>query len=227
MQQQILIHYCLLIRMPKSLLLSTVFILFSSSYVFAQNFFAFSSGISVDIGNEGRFKHIPLSLQYGTLNSKAGALIVKAEIGLPLVNKSHDMAYTAESGLPQEIAVQKNISSYYTSAMVGYRFYLNRQAPNKFFIDLLPLGIGWQYFEVRYKNYDNTNYEVLNPDISVDKIGVFATGGAGYLSNHFLFQLHIQSPILTSRQEYKLSFESHANLQLTIGYRLNLPKNKR
>ncbi len=41
-------------------------------------------------------------------------------------------------------------------------------------------GICTEHFKVVYRNYDNANYEVLNPDVGEDLTGLYASFAATY-----------------------------------------------
>jgi hypothetical protein len=216
---------CLLL-MPKSMLFSVV--VFFPGFIFCQNGLGFSSGLSVDLNNQGRFRQVPFSLTWIPKQSKKILFIMKADVALPLISKSYDSAYTTSSGLPPAVSVQKNITNHWYSLSLGWRILFKGRSENKqFFIDLCPLGVGQQKFRVVYKKYDNSDYEIINPDVGLDRTGLVASLGAGYNLKNLFLQIQAQTPPLATGKRYRLSYKLNAPLLLAAGYFFALHKSRK
>ena len=214
--------------MSKALFVVTCLIL-SATSLHAQSRLGFSTGIAFDLNNSGKFKQIPFSLQWTTSATKTGSFIIKADYSIPAAGSSRDSAFTLATGLPPAIAVERKIRNTSFSLLFGYRFILKTNSENnKVFIDFLPIGFSSQSFKVSYENYNNDDYEVINPDVNVKREGLVASIGVCYTLKDFVFQVHAQTPILTvASKDYNVSYHSAAPLQLMIGYMFNLGKQKK
>lgn len=195
--------------------------------VFSQTGIGFSSGIAVDINNKARYTQLPLALEWVTGKSKKHKLIFRVNAALPLPNKNYDSAYTLNSGLPPSVAVQKNIKNTWFSFSMGSRFLLKTKSANNYcFIDFFPIGICQQKFTIVYKNYDNTNYEIINPDVDFNRASFISSLTIGYLRKNLLFQVYAQTPPLASMGRYEQSFKLNAPLMITVGYFFKYAKTK-
>jgi hypothetical protein len=203
-----------------------IFFLILPFVILGQRTLGISSGISIDINNNGKFKQVPLSVEWIPGKSKKGAFIIQTTFAVPLNNKSYDSAYTIGSGLPPAVAIEKDIKNFWFSGSIGVRFLIPTGATNDFVIDFFPLGVSQQIFKITYKNYNNTDYEVINPDVNLNRWGYVCSLGIGYIRDNFIGKINFQTPLAASEGRYKLSYRLNAPLQITIGYLLKLTKTK-
>jgi hypothetical protein len=204
-------------------------ILICSINAYSQPRLGLSSGIAIDINNGGRFKQVPISMQLLLVKSKVGNLIVKSDLAIPLNGTSHENAYTSSAGLPPAIGVKKITRNPWFTLSAGFRFFVHKHEDSHFFVDALLLGISDQEFKVTYKNYNDADYEIINPDIGFHKTGLVSSVGIGYTRKNFVAQLHCQTPLLyfPKWDDYNKSYKTNAPLQFTLGYILSFSKRKK
>jgi hypothetical protein len=197
----------------------------------AQSSVSLSTGISKDINNSISFYHIPFSLIWKPFRDQKMPLILELDYALPLGKTISGEAFTLNSSLPESVRLNEKISPYIFTLALGFRIHLfTNKKNNSFYLNILPVGISGQNFKVSYKNYDNDNYEIINPDVS-SKPGGFVMSAAPVYYFHkakqdMMLMLHIQTPLLISKSDYPLSYKSAAPLQLTFGYNFYYNKRK-
>jgi hypothetical protein len=208
------------------------FHLFLCTYFFsanAQSFINISGGISYDINNINEsFYHIPVSVQWKPSSNPRGVFFFELDEDIPFAAKGTGNAYTVNPSLPQQVTLQENIRAYIFTASIGFRIHLySDEKLNSIYLNILPIGISTQSFKVNYKNYDDKNYEILDPDVNLKRTGVVASVSVVYIfHNNLLLMLHVQSPLLANKGDYPLSYKFIAPLQLTIGYNFYYNKRK-
>ncbi len=183
-----------------------------------------STGISFDINNQSKFKHIPLSVQLLLGESNRGRFIIQAEGNIPIAYKSYDSAYTLQTGLPSSQSIRKEITSRVFTLAFGYRFFVFPGKEGRLFLDVLPVGYSIQRFKVHYKNYDDDNYEIINPDVDLRASGLVTGFGLGYVSGPWFARGQLFSPPLdlaNDFRKYKLSYNRASLFQVTVGYLLS------
>lgn len=198
--------------------------IFSSTEINAQSFVSISTGISLDLNNTHHtFYHVPFTLQWKPFSKKTSPFFVELDYDIPLTVKGTGHAFTLNPNLPKEVTLEENIRAFVFTASIGFRIHLyTNERNNSFYLNLMPAGISTQNFKVSYKNYDTEHYEMLNPDINLNK-GGFVMGMAGVYNFHkrkqdMMIMLHLQTPPFQSRGHYPLSYNFIAPLQLTFGY---------
>jgi hypothetical protein len=215
-----------------SILFALSISIFFSVEIEAQSFVSLSTGISMDLNNTNpSFYHIPVTLQWHPFSQKKSPFFLELNYDIPITSKSTGDAYTLNPGLPGEVTLNERIHALLFTASIGFRIHLyTNKKENSFYLNLMPVGICVQNFKVNYENFDKENYEVLNPDISLNK-GGFAMGMAGAYNFHkgkqdMMIMLHLQTPPFQSRGDYPLSYNFIAPLQLTFGYNFYYNKSK-
>lgn len=217
-----------------------IVILFSFCYLqgHSQHSLIVTSGFSIDAnrkpGSPVTFTHIPLSLQW--LPARFGSRVfpvIKIDYLLPLNKTATDNAYTLNTAVSNEIPIRKTYRPFIFNLNTGMRFMVYQRGRNFLYTDALLTAICHQYIKVSYENYDNDNYEILNPDISVRKTSIGVGLGLVYrrlLSGRssVLCMLNIQSPPFTSSKvdRYEVSYRFVAPIQFTIGYGFSYKKAK-
>lgn len=195
--------------------------IFFSSTTRAQSIVAISSGISTDLNNKKPFYMVPITLRWEPF--KRSALFIEATQGIGFNRLSNGNAYTASAVLPDHVVLTEAIKLTSFSVDIGASIvvYTNKKN-NRFTINLAP-GICTEKFGVNYRNYDKANYEVLNPDVSERRQGLYASI-AGLYQFHkrkqdMFIMLRLQSnSSARDPDRYKLSYSTTAPLQLTYGY---------
>jgi hypothetical protein len=203
---------------------------------YAQYSVSLSTGISYDIKNAGNYNffHLPVSLEWSApMANEHLCFLFKSTYSIAVGGEGADEAYTLNPALPGMVYVQKSIHSSLFLCSIGLRTYFK---PNKkkgrFFIDLFPLGLYTQNFLVKYKNYDKTNYDIINPDVGVSYSALAIASSVGYSipvkKNDLLIEFNANAPVSSnsflSSNGYALSYNSAAPLELTVGYNLNYGK---
>jgi hypothetical protein len=224
-----------MLRSTTLILLSTLLI----TVLKAQPSLTFATGISINT-NAGStsetFNHIPITLQWKPSASPQSPFFIKLDYDLPISGSSTGYAYTLNPSLPQEVTLQENVRPYIFTASIGFHIHLyTAKNKNVLYLDLLPFGICNQNFKVNYKNYDKTNYNILNPDINLNKTNYVASIGATYRiplqklkdGNNLLVMLHLQSPLAAGTGAYPLSYKYVAPLELTVGYNFYYNKKRK
>lgn len=213
-------------KIKLSFLLVFIIFLASSSNVQAQSFLSFSTGISKDLNNENHnFYHIPVTIQWKPFPRKRSPLYFDLDYNIPFIVKSTGHAYTLNPSLPQEVTLRETIRASVFTASMGFRIHIfTDKQNNSFYLNLIPFGVNYQNFKVRYKNFDKENYEILNADDNLNRGGLVTSMEAEYnfhkTKQDMVLRLHIQTPPLNSTGDYPLSYRFIAPLQLTFGYNL-------
>lgn len=216
--------------MYRSLLLTTWLILVSFFAWTQSPSIALSTGIALDINNQSKFKHIPLSAQLIFGESRKGHFLLHVEGNIPLLYKSSDSAYTLQSGLPSAISIRKEIRSQVFSLALGYRFVFFPGKEGQLFFDLLPVGYSVQRFRVKYKNYNDVHYEIINPDTDLRSSGLVTGFGFGYESGSWFARGQLLSPPLdlaNDNRKYELSYNRASLFQVTVGHRISFTDKKK
>src|SRR5579862_1431153 len=204
---------------------------FLCTYYFArpQSSVNISSGISRDVNNTSKsFYHIPVSFQWKPSSNPHGIFFFELDEDIPFVARGAGNAYTLNPALPQEMILQVMIRAYIFTASIGFRIHLySDKKLNNIYINLLPFGISTQHFKIEYKNYDNKNYEILDPDVNLKRTSVVMSMSAVYnFHNHLMLMFHVQTPLFATTGSYPLSYKFVAPLQLTFGYNFYYNKRK-
>lgn len=201
----------------------SILFIFFASHTFAQSFVALSSGISTDLNNKKPFYTVPVTLRWEPF--KRSAFFIEATKGIGFNRIADGDAYTTKSGLPEHVVLTEVIKLNTFSVDIGGAIVLYTNKKNNRFTLNLSMGIGTELFKVNYRNYDNNNYEVLNPDVGEDLSGLYVSI-AGVYNFHkrkqdMFVMLRLQSPSSARNPDrYKLSYNVTAPLQLTYGYKL-------
>ncbi|HTB51921.1 MAG TPA: hypothetical protein VK718_04030 [Ferruginibacter sp.] len=216
--------------MAKLLTVLTCCVLFSLS-VTAQSYLSLSTGISKDVNSNYNetFYHIPLTLQWKPFYSHYNPLFFEVNYALPISGNETATAYTLNPSLPPAVNLQEQVRPYVFTASIGmdWRIYTDRARKDVLYLNFLT-GVCNQTFTVKYKNYDKTNYEVLNPDVNSDLTNIVAIGEIVYkFHNNMIAMFRAQTPLLNEYNgPYTLSYKDVAPLQLTFGYSFYYNKSK-
>ena len=187
-----------------------------------QSVVALSSGVSIDINNKRPFYTIPVSLRWQPF--KRSAFFIEAIQNIAANRLSDADAYTVNPQLSEHVVLTEAIKLTSFSTGLGGAIILYTSKKNSQFTLDLSTGICSEHFRINYRNYDNKNYEVLNPDVSRDFSGLYASVAVAYnfhtAKRDMFIRLRMQSPSTAGGQyRYKLSYEKTALLQLTFGYK--------
>jgi hypothetical protein len=223
-----------MIRLPILFIFGTVLSITAYSQSSAVSL---STGISYDVSNAGNYNffHIPVSAEWSAPIIKENLwFLFKVTYSIPVGGEGADEAYTLNPALPGTVYMQKSIHSSLFLGSIGVRTYFKPNKKNgRFFIDMLPIGIYSQNFAVRYKNYDKTNYDIINQDVGTEISALAIALSVGYSipvkkHNDLLIEFNASSPLtfhsFLSQDGYGLSYNEAAPLELTVGYNLNYGK---
>jgi hypothetical protein len=196
----------------------------------SQSYVAFSSGFSIDLNNKKTFYHLPVILRMEPF--KKSGFFIEGNYGIPFSRQGAADAYTTNPPLPEHVVLTETVRPYLFTISLGVEIHLytNTKSKNSIYLDL-STGISSQHFKVNYKNYDNANYEVLNPDVSTDSSGLVFSIGCVYNfhkpKQDMFLMFHLQTPPLVSTLNYyAMTYKVIAPLQITFGYKLIHNKRK-
>lgn len=223
-------YQILTMKLKLSALITLILCILFADKINAQSAISLSTGISLDLNNSNKtFYHIPVSLQWAPFSDPKNPLLFEFDYAAPLVNKKNANAYTLNPYLPEEVTLQQNTHAVLYTASVGVKVYLfSIQQKSSFYLNLMA-GFCHQNLKVIYKNYDNADYEVLNPDVNLKKGGIVLSMAVSYYFNKSkdaFVMLHMQSPLARKRPDYTLSHKYMAPMQLTFGYNFFYNKKK-
>lgn len=214
-------------------LITFSFLLFFSFSLCAQSSLSVSSGISKDLNNGSySFYGIPVSVQWKPSKKEKAALFLEMNYDFVFPVKGSGNAYTLNPAMPQEVTLPENIRTSLFTFGLGFRVHLyTNKKNNSFYLNLIPLGISAQPFNVKYKNYDDENYEVMNPDVNSAAGGLVMSIAVVYNFNKGkqdqFVMLHVQTPTgFGEKNAYPLSYKSIAPMQLTFGFHFYYNKKK-
>jgi len=212
---------------------AALFICIISFHATSQSLVAFSSGIATDLNNEKPFYSIPVSLHWEPL--RRSAFFIEATKGFGFNRLAKVDAYTTNEQLPEHVNLTEaiHVKSFSVSIGGAIKLYTTKKN-NRFALNLL-MGIRGENFLVNYRKYDKVHYEVVNPDVSEERAGVFL-GAAGVYNFHkrkqdMFVKISVESATTGGMlNRYPLSYKNTAPLRLTYGYKLfyseKLVKNK-
>ena len=200
--------------------LTFFFALSFNAVAFSQSIMV-GTGFATDLNNAGKsFNFIPLEMQWYPFQKTTFSLKCNYDAGIN-VNSNGD-AYTLTPDLPPHVS----LSEKYRTGIFSIGICLNiglYTAPNlnKIYINYVPLLFCAQHFKAVYKNYDNKNYEILNPDVGDINNGLATMFGIQYhFSGNKQFALDFQSPLLQKRNK-AMNHKYAAPLRLKFGYHFN------
>lgn len=203
-------------------ILFNLFFIFFALQTSAQSFFALSTGVSTDLNNKKPFYSIPVTLRWEPF--RRSAFFIEATQGIGFNRLSDADAYTTKPQLPQHVLLTESINVNAFSVGIGGAIVLYTNKRNNRFTLNLSTGVIDEYYKVDYRNYDNKNYEVLNPDVSKDLSGLYVCSAVVYYfhksKQDMFIQIQVQSPSTAGNPDrYSLSYNKTAALELTYGYR--------
>lgn len=212
---------------PKTLFLFFI-ALALSIHAFSQQQINIATGLSVDMNNKGNFVQTPVYVQWFATNpNKIVSFFVYGEMFFPVAGYSGSDSAFSVNTQPNAIKISKTIYNYNLCLGLGLRF-KTFKINNGYLFEELTWGLSYQKFTVNYKNYNSTNYDILNPDKGLNNGSFFCGFNIGYKKNNWVLKLSAQTPPFILRlKEYPVSYNYAAPLQLTIGYGFNLQKHKK
>ncbi len=157
---------------------------------------------------------------------KVYEILGQVQRGWPQTFNGVDEAFTTNTFLPLSMPAQKTITTSAFTFAIGHRLKLfGKKTKNSFFLKLYT-GLMSQNNVVKYQ-YDKTNYVILNPDKTIDRTGLFISGGFEYmrsLKNGRLFiDLNFSSPPIGS-VKYPISYHLMSPVTLNVGYSIKISK---
>lgn len=166
---------------------------------------------------------VPITIHWEPF--KKSSFFIDATKGIGFNKLSKVDAYTANGQLPQHVILTEAVLPKSFSVGIGWaiKLYTNKR-DNKLTVSL-STGIISEHYTVIFRDYDQVNYEVLNPDANKDISGLYASIAAVYNfhpgKQNMFMMLRLQSPSskIVEPYEYKSSYSRIAPLQLTFGYK--------
>ena len=202
----------------------SILIIFFASQLKAQSIVALSTGISADLKNKKPFYAIPITFRWEPF--ERSGFFIEATQSFGFNRLANADAYTTSPQLPEHVSLTEAININSRSIGIGGAIVLYTNKKNNRFTLNLSIGICTEKFKVTYRNYDNENYEVVNPDVGDKRSGLYVSA-AGVYNFHkrkqdMFIMLRAQSPSTGGQTDfyYPLSYHNTAPLQLTYGYKL-------
>ncbi len=211
--------------MKKILTLLCLLLLFAHSgkaQVYLEPLIGWQSDLS-----GSRFKQLNTGLQLSFKKKNRYELFLQLQRSWPVKKTSVDSAFTPNISLPLAVGAVKSIKPAAYSFSVGQRIAIaGAGTPNVFFM-LTHIGISHQRIAVDYQ-YDHNNYTILNPDKTLERIGIFLGAGAEYMrlfkKGRGFLQLTIATPPIGKKNTYPSSFRLVSPLAFNAGYSFNIKK---
>ncbi|HVZ95293.1 MAG TPA: hypothetical protein VG847_00355 [Chitinophagaceae bacterium] len=196
--------------------------------LYAQPNITLSTGPAKDLNNTNyEFYYLPVAVQWNPGNKKSHPFFAEISYGQTFNVSNSGTAYTLHPSLPPSETLKESIYANIATFNLGGRIRVGRPNRKSDVNIILTAGICSQNFKVTYKNYDKTNYEVLNPDVNTNMSGAVEGFGIEYhFSVHHSVRLYAQTPLLIIRGDYPLSFRSIGSVQLAYGYKFYYKKRK-
>lgn len=206
-----------------TLLLQTVF------YLQGQIYMEPYAGFQMDMNNTSpHFKQVNSGIQISFKSKGSYELAMQLQHSWPLSYKSADSAFTPNPALPLYVNASKKIQPSSTSFAVMHRVAVAGKNTAHTLYAVLGTGVVYQKIKVSY-TYDKTNYSILNPDKTMDRINVYAGIGILYIQQlkkgRFFAELDFNTPPVGPKIKYPSSFKFMAPAALNAGYSFKI-KNK-
>jgi hypothetical protein len=208
--------------MIKSLTILFCCILLSLS-IRAQSYLGLSTGIAKDVNDNHNetFYQIPVTLQWKPFWSHYNPFMMELNYDIPFTGSNTATAYTLNPSLPASVQLQEQVRPYVFTASIGmgWRTIIDKERNNILYFNVMA-GVCNQYFRVNYKHYDETNYEILDPDVNSDLTSLVLIGEMAYkFHNNMIIMLRAQTPLIDQYNgSYPLSYKDVAPFQLSFGY---------
>ena len=223
--------YSLSVFMKIIFLLAITF-LFGNTIGHAQLYIEPIVGGQISLNNTDKnFFQVNVGLQLAIHKDRFYEMLIRAMAGLP-VSSTIDAAkaYTANPSLPISADVSTSIKPYTYSFALGHRITINSRKTQKNNVFLIIFtGFVNERIAVHYA-YDKSNYTILNPQISLGRVSVFASAGLEYmkqLANGRLFaNILIATPPIGKKTSNLSTFTFIIPLSVNVGYSIPLSKKK-
>jgi hypothetical protein len=187
-------------------------------------------GYNIDLksGNYS-FSQINTGVQLSTQITSDCSWLFKIERGWGSSQTSLDSSFTLNPTLPVMSNAQKTIQPFSWSFATGLRLKLAGEASPNALSALMFLGFNYQKMTVNYK-YSKSDYVILNPDKTQERLGPFASGGLEYMRRLSKGSIFVQAIVSTApagkKSKYPSSYEFMTPLSFSTGYSIPLSKNK-
>jgi hypothetical protein len=198
-------------------------------YCVAQFYIEPVIGYQIDLNNKNRFEQINSAVQCSFKKSKNYEFVLQLQKSWPLPFFSNDSSFSQNPALPVYANAKKTIRPASSLFAIGHRITVTGKNSSNIFLVVLYTGITSQKIQVSYQ-YDKSNYTILNPDQTQERVGIIFSGGLEYmrlLKNGRLFiQLNFVTEPVGKKIKYPSSFDFIAPLSLNAGYSIPIKKNK-
>ena len=184
------------------------------------------AGLATDINNPDKsFNFIPLEIQWYPFEKATLSLMCNYDLGLNA--HSTGDAYTLSPQSPAHVTLRENYRMNLLTIGLSLNMGLYTAANhNKVYLFFVPLAFCFQSFKASYKNYDNKNYEILDPDVSKKYDGMVMMYGLQYHFNgNKQLAVHVQTPLL-SVHDKSFNYKYAAPFRLMFGYHFNYKKER-
>ncbi|CAN5721848.1 hypothetical protein BH11BAC3_BH11BAC3_38810 [soil metagenome] len=202
--------------------------LFSGAYCNAQFSMEPYTGYQHDLNNHNKgFNQYNTGLQLVWKLQRRYEFLFLLQGSLPFYRAGIDSVYTTNPSLPVALKTPNSYRPKCLYIAAGQRFKItNPNSSNALFV-LINLGICYQSITVRH-NYDKVNYVILNPDITVHRIGPYISTGLRFMhatGNGGIFaEAVISSPPAGGKEKDYFTYNFLAPLAFNVGYSISLSK---
>lgn len=216
----------------KIIFLLAITFLFGNTIGHAQLYMEPIVGGQISLNNrDKKFFQVNAGVQLAIHKDRFYEMLIRAMASLPISSTGDAAkAYTANPSLPISADVSTSIKPYTYSLALGHRFTINsgKTQKNNVFL-VIYTGFVDESIAVHY-NYDKSNYTILNPQISIERLSVFASAGFEYikqLANGRLFaNILIATPPIGKKTSNLSNFTFIVPLSVNVGYSIPLSKKK-
>lgn len=199
-----------------------------STHCVAQIYIEPLAGYAIDVRNKPSFHLFNTGLSFSFPTQSFYEFSVGFSNSFGMTRKGSDSAFTTNLSLPAGIRAGKSLQPSGWSLFFNNRFQFYKYGNNNALNFIVLIGIAKQKIAVSY-DYNKTDYTILNPETSIEELGLYTGYGFEYVKtfnrNRLIAQLNFSTPPIAGRQPEINSFKLMTPLSFNIGYSFQLSKN--
>lgn len=146
-------------------------------------------------------------------------------IGLPISFKTYDSCFSLNPNLPFYAKADKKLSILSFSATIFQNLKLVSLSENDNLFFQFIAGVNLQKLIVNYV-YDKVNYTILNPDKTLQKVGVVLGLGIQYIHNlkkgRLFLQGNVNFPTIAKKNNYPSIYKGLFVPNIVLGYSIKI-----
>ncbi len=203
----------------------SILILLTASYLqlFSQKYIEPIVGIQFNQKKAAdvNIKQIALGVQISFAIRKYYENGLQINIGLPIPLKGYDSSFSLNPSVPFYSRADKNLKIFSSSATFFQNIKLVSFTSKDKLSFQFNIGVTYQKLTINYE-YDKANYVILNPDIDIQKTGIYFGFGLHYLyelqKGRIFLQGGVSFPPLVKKNNYPTVYKGLLNPVIAVGY---------